>query len=70
MPCALSHVVVLTDDLDATIRFVRDVAVAADAARDAGFEVRGPLTGTGAGEHGATIAEIVARGVPFELLQF
>jgi|SRR5215207_535298 len=139
MPRALSHAVVLTDDLDATIRFLRDVAnvspvsavtagapedyslvfgwpleqaatrsafvgegtgmlevveipmplrgtiapgvrllavanrdtaAAVDAARDAGFDVRGPLTVTSAGEHGATIAEVVAGGVAFELIQF
>jgi catechol 2,3-dioxygenase-like lactoylglutathione lyase family enzyme len=139
MPRALSHAVVLTDDLDATIRFLRDVAnvapvspatagapddyalvfgwpleqaatrsafvgegagmlevveipeslrgevrpgvrllavanrdtaAAAEAARNAGFEVRGPLTVTSAGEYGATIAEVMAGGVPFELIQF
>jgi catechol 2,3-dioxygenase-like lactoylglutathione lyase family enzyme len=139
MPRALSHAVVLTDDLDATLRFLSDVAkvapvspvtegapedyalvfgwpleqaatrsafvgegagmlevveipaprrggggrgvrrvaganrdavAAADVARDAGFEVRGPLTVTSAGEHGATIAEVVAGGVAFELIQF
>jgi hypothetical protein len=139
MPRALSHAVVLTDDLDATLRFLTDVArvaplspvtagapedyslvfgwpleqaatrsafvgegagmlevveipaplrgtvvpgvrllavanrntaSAADAAREAGFDVRGPLTVTSAGEHGATIAEVVAGGVSFELIQF
>ena len=139
MPRALSHAVVLTDDLDATLRFLgdvarlapitpptegaphdyalvfgwpiddaatrsafagegagmlevveipealrgsvvpgvrllavanRDTAVAAAAARDAGFEVRGPLTVESAGERGATIAEVVAGGVAFELIQF
>jgi catechol 2,3-dioxygenase-like lactoylglutathione lyase family enzyme len=139
MPRALSHAVVLTDDLDATIAFLRDVAnvspvspvtagapgdyslvfgwpleqaatrsafvgegagmlevveipaplrgsvapgvrllavanrdvvAAADSATAAGFDVRGPLTVTSAGEHGATIAEVVAGGVPFELIQF
>jgi hypothetical protein len=139
MPRALSHVVVLTDDLDLTVRFLsdvanvgpvsavtegapedyalvfgwaieqaatrnvfvgegpgmleiveipaalrgtiapgarllavanRDTASATDAARAAGFDVRGPLTVTSAGEHGATIAEVVAGGVPFELIQF
>jgi catechol 2,3-dioxygenase-like lactoylglutathione lyase family enzyme len=139
MPRGLSHAVVLTDDLDATIQFLRDVAnmapvsavtegapedyalvfgwaldqaatrsafvgegagmlevveipaplrgtvvpgvrllavanrdvaTAADAASTAGFEVRGPLTVTSAGEHGASIVEVVAGGVPFELIQF
>jgi Glyoxalase/Bleomycin resistance protein/Dioxygenase superfamily len=139
MPRALSHVVVLTDDLDATMRFLseianvapvspvsegapedyslvfgwpaeqaatrsvfvgegagmlevveipvalrgtvtpgvrllavanRDTAAAAEAASDAGFDVRGPLTVTSAGERGATIAEVVAGGVSFELIQF
>jgi hypothetical protein len=139
MPRALSHAVVLTDDLDATIRFLadvakvapvspvtegapedyalvfgwpldqaatrsafvgegagmlevveipaplrgsvapgvrllavanRDAAAAADAARSSGFDVRGPLTVTSAGERGATIVEVVAGGVPFELIQF
>lgn len=139
MPRALSHAVVLTDDLDATLRFLseianvapvspvsqgapadyslvfgwpveqaatrsafvgegagmlevveipaalrgtvapgvrllavanRDVAVTTDAAAAAGFEVRGPLMVTSAGAHGATIAEVVAGGVPFELIQF
>jgi|tagenome__1003787_1003787.scaffolds.fasta_scaffold20458148_2 hypothetical protein len=139
MPRALSHAVVLTDDLDATLRFLgeiarlapvteasegapadyslvfgwpleqaatrsafvgegagmlevveiptplrdtvapgvrllavanRDVAATADAAQAAGFDVRGPLTVTSAGERGATIAEVVAGGIPFELIQF
>jgi catechol 2,3-dioxygenase-like lactoylglutathione lyase family enzyme len=139
MPRALSHAVVLTDDLDAALRFLtdvakvapqspvtegapadyslvfgwpldqaatrsafvgegagmlevveipeplrgtvapgvrllavanRDTASAADAARTAGFAVRGPLTVTSAGAHGATIAEVVAGGVSFELIQF
>jgi catechol 2,3-dioxygenase-like lactoylglutathione lyase family enzyme len=139
MPRALSHAVVLTDDLNATLRFLvevanvaplspvtegapddyslvfgwpleqaatrsafvgegagmlevveipaplrgtvvpgvrllavanRDTAAATEAARAAGFEVRGPLTVTGAGQHGATIAEVVAGGVSFELIQF
>ena len=139
MPRALSHAVVLTDDLDGTIRFLsevanvapvspvtegaaedyalvfgwaieqaatrsafvgegpgmlevveipaalqgtvtpgvrllavanRDVASTADAASAAGFAVRGPLTVTSAGEHGATIAEVTAGGVAFELIQF
>jgi hypothetical protein len=139
MPRALSHAVVLTDDLDVTLRFLgdiakvspvspvtegapddyalvfgwpldqaatrsafvgegagmlevveipvalrgavtpgvrllavanRDVAATADAAAAAGFDVRGPLTVTSAGERGATIAEVVAGGVPFELIQF
>jgi len=138
MPRALSHVVVLTDDLDATLRFLadvanvapirevtgapeeyslvfgwpveqaasrgafvgegpgmvevveipsalrgtvapgarllavanRDVAVASRVATDAGFEVRGPLSVASAGEHGATIAEVTAGGIPFELIQF
>jgi catechol 2,3-dioxygenase-like lactoylglutathione lyase family enzyme len=48
----------------------RDVAAASDAAREAGFDVRGPLTVTSAGEHGATLAEVVAGGVAFELIQF
>jgi len=48
----------------------RDVVTTAGDARDAGFEVRGPLTVTSAGERGATIAEVVAGGVPFELIQF
>lgn len=139
MPRALSHAVVLTDDLDATLRFLGDVArvspvsaategapedyalvfgwpveqaatrsafvgegagmlevveipvalrgtvapgvrllavahrdahAAADAAVAAGFDVRGPLTVTSAGERGATIVEVRAGGVPFELIQF
>jgi catechol 2,3-dioxygenase-like lactoylglutathione lyase family enzyme len=139
MPRSLSHAVVLTDDLDATIRFLsdvanvtpvsavtegapddyslvfgwpleqsatrsafvgegagmlevveipaplrgsvapgvrllavanRDVVASSDAARAAGFGVRGPLTVTSAGKRGATIAEVVAGGVPFELIQF
>ncbi len=48
----------------------RDVVSAADAAVAAGFATRGPLTVTGAGELGATIAEVTAGGVPFELIQF
>ena len=139
MPRALSHAVVLTDDLDVTLRFLdeiakvspvgevsegapedyslvfgwpleqaatrsvfvgegagmlevveipvalrgtvtpgvrllavanRDVDATADAAQADGFEVRGPLRVTSAGERGATIAEVVAGGVPFELIQF
>jgi len=139
MPRALSHAVVLTDDLDVTLRFLdeiakvsrvgevsegapedyslvfgwpleqaatrsafvgegagmlevveipvglrgtvapgvrllavanRDVAATAEAASAAGFDVRGPLTVTSAGERGATIAEVVVGGVPFELIQF
>jgi catechol 2,3-dioxygenase-like lactoylglutathione lyase family enzyme len=139
MPRSLSHAVVLTDDLDATLRFLtdvggvtplspvtagapedyalvfgwpieqaatrsafvgegagmlevveipeplrgtvepgvrllaianRDAASAGDVASAAGFEVRGPLTVTSAGERGATIVEVVAGGVPFELIQF
>ena len=48
----------------------RDAAATAEVARAAGFEVRGPLAVTSAGERGATIAEVVAGGVPFELIQF
>jgi hypothetical protein len=48
----------------------RDVASATEAARAAGFDVRGPLSVTSAGEHGATIAEVAAGGVAFELIQF
>lgn len=139
MPRAVSHAVVLSDDLDATLRFLseianvspvspvsegapedyalvfgwpleqaatrsafvgegagmlevveippalrgtvgpgvrllavanRDVAGTAETARDAAFVVRGPLTVTSAGERGATIAEVVAGGVAFELIQF
>jgi len=139
MPRALSHAVVLTDDLDATLRFLseianvapvssvsrgapedyslvfgwpveqaatrsafvgegagmlevveipaalrgmvapgvrllavanRDVVATSQVACDAGFEVRGPLAVTSAGERGATIAEVVAGGVSFELIQF
>jgi catechol 2,3-dioxygenase-like lactoylglutathione lyase family enzyme len=139
MPRALSHVVVLTDDLDATVRFLTDVAnvspvspitagapedyalvfgwplelaatrstfvgegqgmlevveipaalrssvtpgarllavanrdatAAAAVARAGDFEVRGPLTVTSAGERGATIVEVSAGGVAFELIQF
>ena len=139
MPRSLSHAVVLTDDLDATLRFLtdvggvtplspvtagapedyalvfgwpieqaatrsafvgegagmlevveipeplrgkvapgvrllaianRDVATAADVASAAGFEVRGPLTVASAEERGAKIVEVVAGGVPFELIQF
>jgi len=139
MPRALSHVVVLTDDLDTTLRFLtdvarvtplspvtagapedyalvfgwpleqaatrsafvgegagmlevveipeplrgavatgarllavanRDAASAAETATAAGFDVRGPLAVTSAGQHGATIVEVVAGGVPFELIQF
>jgi hypothetical protein len=139
MPRSLSHAVVLTDDLDATLRFLDDVAnvspvgtpahgapedyavvfgwplaqaatrsafvgegagmlevveipeslrgsvtpgvrllavanrnadAAAEAAAVAGFEVRGPLRVTSAGERGATIVEVSAGGIPFELIQF
>jgi len=139
VPRALSHAVVLTDDLDATLRFLgeiakvsplnpvtegapedyslvfgwpvdqaatrsafvgegagmlevveipaalrgtvapgvrllavanRDAASAADAAQAAGFDVRGPLTVESAGERGATIVEVSAGGVAFELIQF
>jgi hypothetical protein len=139
MPRALSHAVVLTDDLDVTLKFLseiakvapvsevsegapadyslvfgwpleeaatrsafvgegagmlevveipaalrgtvapcvrllavanRDVAATVAAAQSAGFDVRGPLRVTSAGERGATIAEVVAGGVPFELIQF
>jgi catechol 2,3-dioxygenase-like lactoylglutathione lyase family enzyme len=48
----------------------RDAERAAAAARDAGFDVRGPLVVTSAGERGATIVEVQAGGVPFELIQF
>jgi hypothetical protein len=48
----------------------RDATAAAGAARAAGFEVRGPFTVTSAGERGATIVEVAAGGVPFELIQF
>ena len=48
----------------------REVAATSEAASAAGFDVRGPLTVTSAGERGATIAEVVVGGVPFELIQF
>ena len=48
----------------------RDVVTTAQEATEAGFEVRGPIAVTSAGEHGATIAEVAAGGVPFELIEF
>jgi catechol 2,3-dioxygenase-like lactoylglutathione lyase family enzyme len=48
----------------------RDVVAATKAAAAAGFDVRGPLTVTSAGEHGATLAEVDVGGIPFELIQF
>jgi hypothetical protein len=48
----------------------REVASTADHARTTGYDVRGPLFVTSAGEHGATIAEVTAGGVAFELIQF
>ena len=138
MPARLSHVVVLTDDLDAVLRFMTDVAklrpiaryetqpadvealfgwplehgrargafvgegpgsvdvleipealrdtvrpgvrllaVAnrdAEAARDtataAGFPARGPFTATTATGGTMATTEVIAGGVPFELVQF
>ena len=138
MPKSLSHVVVFTDDLDAVVRFLTDVAkvpavnpyevAAADvhtlfgwpldlpaargafvgdgpgsidvleipvslrdtvrpgvrllavtnrdaiaagaAATDAGYEVRGPFHTTAATGQPMSLVEVVAGGVPFELVQF
>ena len=138
MPKSLSHVVVFTEDLDATLRFLTDVAnvagvnryqteaedvhalfgwplehaaakgafvgegpgsidvleipealhgtvqpgarvlavvnrdvdAAGGAARDAGFDVRGPFNTTAATGAPMTMVEVRAGGVAFELVQF
>lgn len=138
MPKSLSHVVVLTDDLDASVRFLtevakitavnpyrteardvhdlfgwplehaaargafvgegpgcvdlleipealrdtvkpgvrllaavnRDAVAAGEAATAAGFEVRGPFHTTAATGAPMSLVEVVAGGVPFELVQF
>lgn len=138
MPSSLSHVVVLTDDLDAILRFLgevaglrsvlryetepaeinqlfgwpvehgkargafvgegpgavdvleipealrgeitpgvrllavanRDVATAGAAAAAAGFDVRGPFRTTTATGGAMSLTEVVAGGIPFELVQF
>lgn len=48
----------------------RDAAAAAGKATDAGFEVRGPLESTTMHGGPMWLTEVVAGGVPFELLQF
>ena len=138
MPKSLSHVVVFTDDLDAVVRFLtdvakvpavdpyevaaedvhtlfgwpldlgaargafvgegpgsidvleipaalrdtvapgvrllavvnRDAAAAGDAASAAGYGVRGPFHTTAATGQPMSLVEVVAGGVPFELVQF
>jgi catechol 2,3-dioxygenase-like lactoylglutathione lyase family enzyme len=138
VPKSLSHVVVLTDDLDASVRFLtevakitavnpyrteardvhdlfgwplehaaargafvgegpgcvdlleipealrdtvkpgvrllaavnRDAVAAGEAATAAGFEVRGPFHTTAATGAPMSLVEVVAGGVPFELVQF
>lgn len=138
MPKSLSHVVVFTDDLDAVVRFLtdvakvtavspyevapqdvhelfgwplelgaakgsfvgegpgsidvleipealrdtvrpgarllavvnRDAAAAGEAATAAGYEVRGPFQTTAATGQPMSLVEVVAGGVPFELVQF
>ena len=66
--------VALRDTVTPGVRFLavanRDVVSAADAAATAGFAVRGPLSATSAGENGATVAEVTAGGIAFELIQF
>lgn len=66
----MSHAVVLTDALDTTLRFLGDVArvspigAATDGAPEDSSLVFGwPL------DQAATIVEVNAGGVPFELIQ-
>jgi catechol 2,3-dioxygenase-like lactoylglutathione lyase family enzyme len=138
MPKSLSHVVVFTDDLDAVVRFLtevakvpsvnpyevapedvhtlfgwpldggpakgafvgegpgsvdvleiptglrdtvqpgvrllavvnRDAVASGDAASAAGYDVRGPFHTTAATGQPMSLVEVVAGGVPFELVQF
>ena len=81
MPRALSHAVVLTDDLDATLRFLTDVggltplsAVTAGAPEDYalvfGWPIEQAATRSAFVGEGAGMLEVVAGGVPFELIQF
>jgi hypothetical protein len=48
----------------------RDAQAAGDVAADAGYEVRGPFTAVSATGNPMAMVEVVAGGVPFELVQF
>jgi len=48
----------------------RDASAAGEAAAAVGCEVRGPFHATSATGNGMTMMEVVAGGVPFELVQF
>lgn len=48
----------------------RDARAAGDVAADAGYEVRGPFAATSATGNPMAMVEVVAGGVPFELVQF
>lgn len=48
----------------------RDAGAAGDLAADAGYTVRGPFTAVSATGHPMAMVEVVAGGVPFELVQF
>jgi hypothetical protein len=48
----------------------RDAAAAGEAANAAGYEVRGPFHTTAATGQPMSLVEVVAGGVPFELVQF
>jgi hypothetical protein len=48
----------------------RNAQGAGDIAADAGYFVRGPFTATSATGNPMAMVEVVAGGVPFELVQF
>ena len=48
----------------------RDAAAAGEAATAGGYEVRGPFRTTAATGQPMSLVEVVAGGVPFELVQF
>jgi catechol 2,3-dioxygenase-like lactoylglutathione lyase family enzyme len=64
----------LRDDVHPGVRLLavvnRDAAAAGDAASAGGFEVRGPFHTTAATGQPMSLVEVVAGGVPFELVQF
>jgi hypothetical protein len=64
----------LRDDVRPGVRLLavvnRDAAAAGEAAGAAGYEVRGPFRTTAATGQGMSLVEVIAGGVPFELVQF
>ena len=48
----------------------RDAVAAGEAASEAGFAVRGPFRTTAATGQPMSLVEVVAGGIPFELVQF